>query len=77
MSKTNDTSGLGRAALENPGTLADTELDTVSGGFATAFLTTVDGHAEATWTPRSYAVQSDLSGGVTGGQASLYERRRP
>jgi len=77
MSKTNDTSNLGRAALENQGTLADTELDSVTGGFAAAFLATVGGHMEATWTPRTYAVQSDLSGGVTGGQASLYERRRP
>jgi hypothetical protein len=77
MRKINDASGLDRAALENPGTLADTELDTVTGGFATASLATVGGHTEATWTPRTYAVQSDLSGGVTGGQASLYERRRP
>ena len=77
MSKTNDTSSLGRAALENQATLADTELDAVTGGFAAALLATVGGHAEVTWTPRSYAVQSDLSGGVTGGQASVYERRRP
>jgi hypothetical protein len=75
MSKTNDTSSLGRAALENQATLADTELDAVTGGFAV--LATVGGHTEVTWTPRSYAVQSDLSGGVTGGQASVYERRRP
>jgi hypothetical protein len=34
----------------------------------------VDGHTQCTWTPRTYAVQSDLSGGITGAQASLYSR---
>jgi hypothetical protein len=34
----------------------------------------VDGHTECTWTPRTYAVQTDLSGGITGAQASLYTR---
>jgi hypothetical protein len=33
MSKTNDTSDFGRATLEDHGTLADSELDAVSGGF--------------------------------------------
>ena len=37
-------------------------------------LTVVEGHVEATWTPRTYAVQTDLSGGITGAQASLYTR---
>jgi hypothetical protein len=32
----------------------------------------VEGHAESKWTPRSDAIQSDLSGGVTGAQASVY-----
>jgi hypothetical protein len=61
--------------------LADFELDAVSGGLGEASLTAVlptgDGHTDATWTPRTYAVQSDLSGAVTGGQAGLYERKRP
>jgi hypothetical protein len=37
----------------------------------------VEGHTEATWTPRTYAaqVQSDL-GAITGAQASLYSRAR-
>jgi hypothetical protein len=39
-------------------------------------LTTVGGHTEATWTPRSYAVQTDLSGGITGAQASIYQRAK-
>lgn len=37
-------------------------------------LTNVEGHIDARWTPRTYAVQSDLSGGVTGAQASIYAR---
>ena len=32
MSKSNDSSKLGRATLEDHGTLADSELDAVSGG---------------------------------------------
>jgi hypothetical protein len=35
-------------------------------------LKTVEGAVVSTWTPRSYVVQSDLSGGVTGAQASIY-----
>ena len=35
-------------------------------------LTDFEGHTEATWKPRTYAVQTDLSGGITGAQASLY-----
>jgi hypothetical protein len=35
----------------------------------------VDGHTEWKWTPRSYAVQTDM-GAVTGAQASIYTRAR-
>jgi hypothetical protein len=35
-------------------------------------LKTVEGTVVSTWTPRSYVVQSDLSGGVTGAQASIF-----
>jgi len=70
MSKTNDTPSL------DHGTLADSELDAVTGAFPTSFLATVDGHTEVSWTPRAYAVQTDLSGGVTGARAGLYEWRR-
>jgi hypothetical protein len=35
-------------------------------------LSLVEGHTESKWTPRSYAVQSDLSGGIAGAQASVY-----
>lgn len=37
-------------------------------------LVEVEGHIESTWTPRTYAVQTDLSGGITGAQASMYTR---
>jgi hypothetical protein len=80
MSKTSDTTKLGHAALDHF-RLADSELNAVTGGvgevFLTAVLPTVDGHTDVSWTPRTYAVQSDLSGGVTGGRAGLYEWRRP
>lgn len=39
-------------------------------------LTGVDGHTQATWVPRSYAVQTDLAGGITGAQASLLYRMK-
>jgi hypothetical protein len=39
-------------------------------------LQDVEGHTEATWTPRTYAVQTDLAGGITGAQASLYMRAK-
>jgi hypothetical protein len=37
-------------------------------------LTDVEGHVESKWTPRTYAVQTDLAGGVSGAQASIYAR---
>jgi hypothetical protein len=39
-------------------------------------LRTIEGRSEATWTPRTYAVQTDLSGGITGAQASVYTRAK-
>jgi hypothetical protein len=62
MSKTSHTSN---GALEDHSTLADSELDAVTGAFPPSFLATVDGHTEVSWTPRAYAVQTDLSGRVT------------
>jgi hypothetical protein len=53
----------------------------VSGGDAKGFLgalnqsfqlTVVEGRVQSAWTPRSYAVASDLAGGISGAQASLY-----
>jgi hypothetical protein len=39
-------------------------------------LTEVDGHIESSWNPRTYTVQTDLAGGITGAQASLYTRAK-
>lgn len=39
-------------------------------------LKEVEGHIESSWTPRTYAVQTDLGGGITGAQASLYMRAK-
>jgi hypothetical protein len=47
------------------------------GALAQSFaLAQSEGRVEATWTPRSYAEALDLSGGITGAQASLYTRAR-
>jgi hypothetical protein len=35
-------------------------------------LTMFEGHIQSEWTPRSYAVATDLAGGISGAQASLY-----
>jgi hypothetical protein len=37
-------------------------------------ITEVEGHVVSTWKKRTYAAQTDLSGGITGAQASLYAR---
>jgi hypothetical protein len=37
-------------------------------------LIEVEGRTESKWNPRSYTVQTDLAGGITGAQASLYAR---
>lgn len=45
------------------------------GALTQAFsLAQIEGHVEWTWTPRTYAVQTDLAGGISGAQASLYTR---
>ena len=44
-----------------------------SGALTQSFqLKMVEGSVVSTWTPRSYAVQTDLSGGISGAQASIY-----
>jgi hypothetical protein len=50
-----------------------------SKGFITALtqsftLTETEGRVEHKWNPKSYTVQTDLAGGITGAQASLYAR---
>lgn len=47
------------------------------GALTQAFtLTEVEGHVQSTWVPRTYAVQTDLGGGISGAQASLYMRAK-
>jgi len=79
--------GTGMADL---GTIVTSKLSQILGwqarpddpkGFTNALtqsfdLRDVEGHVEFKWRPRSYAVQTDLAGGVTGAQASIYERAR-
>jgi hypothetical protein len=37
-------------------------------------LTDFEGHIQAAWTPRTYTVQSDFAGSLSGSQASIYNR---
>jgi hypothetical protein len=47
------------------------------GALTQAFtLTDVEGHVESKWNQRTYTVQTDLAGGITGAQASLYTRAK-
>jgi hypothetical protein len=47
------------------------------GALTQAFtLTEVEGRVESTWNPRTFAVQTDLGGGISGAQASLYTRAK-
>jgi carboxypeptidase family protein len=39
-------------------------------------LEQVEGRTQFTWTPRTYAVQTELGGGITGAQASIYHRAK-
>ena len=39
-------------------------------------LTEIEGHVESSWNSRTYTVQTDLAGGITGAQASLYTRAK-
>jgi hypothetical protein len=74
--------GLGQTALKAVADVLGWKVkagDTAgfTGALMQAFtLTEVEGHVQATWVPRTYAVQSDLSGGISGAQASLYSRAK-
>jgi hypothetical protein len=47
------------------------------GALTQAFtLTEVEGRTESSWNARTYTVQTDLAGGITGAQASLYTRAK-
>lgn len=76
------TSNLGQVALKAVSDVLGWKANTADAkGFVGALtqsftLTEVEGHVESTWTPRTYAVQTDLGGGITGAQASLYTRAK-
>jgi len=74
--------GLGQAAALAIGDVlgwkvSGTDPKGFVGALTQAFtLTDVEGHVESAWNPRTYAVQTDLGGGITGAQASLYTRAK-
>jgi len=74
--------GLGQVAAKAVGDVLGWKTNAADpkgfvGALTQAFtLTDVEGHTESTWNPRTYAVQTDLGGGITGAQASLYTRAK-
>ena len=74
--------GLGQVAAKAVGDVLGWKTNSADpkgfvGALTQAFtLTDVEGHVESSWTPRTYAVQTDLGGGITGAQASLYMRAK-
>ncbi len=53
----------------------DTDPAAFVGALTQSFeLKMFEGHVVSRWTPRTYTVQTDLAGGISGAQASLYER---
>ena len=75
-------SNLGQIALSTVSDVLGWKANTADpkgfiGALTQAFtLTDVEGHVESKWAPRTYAVQTDLGGGITGAQASLYLRAK-
>jgi hypothetical protein len=84
----NGGAGGGGTATNNLGQMVNRAMSQVLGwkikpgdtkGFVGALtqsfnLTNVEGHVQSTWVPRTYAAQTDLSGGLSGAQASIYGR---
>jgi hypothetical protein len=74
--------GLGQVASNAIGAALGWKLNSSDAkGFVGALtqsftLTEVEGRMESKWNPRSYTVQTDLAGGITGAQASLYTRAK-
>ncbi len=80
--------GGGRGSAQGLGQMASQAIGEVLGwkasagdakGFVGALtqsftLTEVEGRTEHKWNPKTYTVQTDLAGGITGAQASLYTR---
>jgi hypothetical protein len=74
--------GLGQTAAQVVGDVLGWKVSSTDpkgfvGALTQAFsLTDVEGHVESKWNSRTYAVQTDLGGGITGAQASLYSRAK-
>jgi hypothetical protein len=72
--------GLGQVASAAIGDVLGWKANSADAkGFVSALtqsftLTEVEGRIESKWNPKSYTVQTDLAGGITGAQASLYTR---
>ena len=72
--------GLGQVASQAIGDVLGWKANPAdSKGFVGALtqsfsLAEVEGRTESKWNPKSYTVQTDLAGGITGAQASLYAR---
>jgi len=80
LSSTGGTGGLGLIAASAVADVLGWKTNAADpkgfvGALTQAFtLTEIEGRVESTWNPRTYTVQSDLAGGITGAQASLYAR---
>jgi hypothetical protein len=72
--------GLGQVAAQAIGDVLGWKANAAdSTGFVGALtqsftLVEIEGRTEHKWNPKSYTVQTDLAGGITGAQASLYTR---
>jgi hypothetical protein len=66
-----------KAVSDVLGWQAKTDPKGFRGALNAAFkLEEEEGHTKAIWVPRTYAIQTDLSGGITGAQASVYKRAK-
>jgi hypothetical protein len=72
--------GVGQAAMQAIGEVLGWKTNPADAkGFVGALtqsfsLTEVEGRTQSKWIPKTYTVQTDLAGGITGAQASLYAR---
>ncbi|MGA2653481.1 MAG: hypothetical protein ABSF28_23395 [Terracidiphilus sp.] len=72
--------GVGQVAMQAIGEVLGWKANASdSKGFVGALtqsfsLTEVEGRTQSKWNPKTYTVQTDLAGGITGAQASLYAR---
>jgi hypothetical protein len=73
--------GLGQTVMKAIGDVLGWQVKPDTKGFLGALNASFtqdekEGRTEVIWKPRTYAVQTDVGGGVTGAQASLYKRAK-